>query len=70
MAIIDMPLLDTRNGEDLIRTFIADLCTANISFVAPKRETSENGKPRHCRKKQRCTFRDYTKANRTTLIKS
>lgn len=31
---IDMPLLDTRNGKDLMGTFIADLVLQILSFVA------------------------------------
>ena len=34
IAIIDMPLLDTRNGKDLIGTFIADIVLQILSFVA------------------------------------
>jgi DNA invertase Pin-like site-specific DNA recombinase len=34
IAVIDMPLLDTRNGKDLIGTFIADLVLQILSFVA------------------------------------
>ena len=34
IAVIDMPLLDTRNGNDLMRTFIADLVLQILSFVA------------------------------------
>lgn len=34
IAIIDMPLLDTRNGKDLMGTFIADLVLQILSFVA------------------------------------
>lgn len=32
--MIDMPLLDTRNGKDLMGTFIADLVLQILSFVA------------------------------------
>ena len=32
--VIDMPLLDTRNGKDLMGTFIADLVLQILSFVA------------------------------------
>ncbi|MCL2706444.1 MAG: recombinase family protein [Spirochaetaceae bacterium] len=40
IAIIDMPLLDTRNGKDLMGTFIADLVLQILSFVAhSERET-------------------------------
>ena len=34
IAVIDMPLLDTRNGTDLMGTFIADLVLQILSFVA------------------------------------
>ena len=34
ICVIDMPLLDTRNGKDLKGTFIADLVLQILSFVA------------------------------------
>jgi DNA invertase Pin-like site-specific DNA recombinase len=34
IAVIDMPILDTRNGKDLMRTFLADTVLALLSFVA------------------------------------
>ena len=34
ICVIDMPLLDTRTGKDLIGTFIADLVLQILSFVA------------------------------------
>jgi DNA invertase Pin-like site-specific DNA recombinase len=34
VAVLDMPLLDTRNGKDLMGTFIADLALQILSFVA------------------------------------
>ena len=34
IAVIDMPLLDTRSGKDLLGTFIADLVLQILSFVA------------------------------------
>lgn len=36
ICVIDMPLLDTRNGKDLIGTFIADLVLQILCFVAQK----------------------------------
>lgn len=40
IAVIDMSLLDTRNGKDLMGTFIADLVLQILSFVAQsERET-------------------------------
>ena len=34
ICVIDMPLLDTRSGKDLMGTFIADLVLQILSFVA------------------------------------
>lgn len=34
LCVLDMPLLDTRNGKDLMGTFIADLVLQILSFVA------------------------------------
>lgn len=40
ICVIDMPLLNTRNGKDLMGTFIADLVLQILSFVAQnERET-------------------------------
>ena len=36
IVVIDMPLLDTRQGKDLMGTFIADLTLQILSFVAQK----------------------------------
>ena len=36
VCVFDMPLLDTRNGKDLMGTFIADLTLQILSFVAQK----------------------------------
>lgn len=34
ICVLDMPLLDTRNGKDLMGNFIADLVLQILSFVA------------------------------------
>lgn len=34
VAVIDMPILDTRKGKDLMGTFIADIVLQILSFVA------------------------------------
>ncbi len=34
ICVLDMPLLDTRNGKDLMGTFIVDLVLQILSFVA------------------------------------
>ena len=44
ICVIDMPLLDTRNGKDLMGTFIADLVLQILSFVAQnERENIRKG---------------------------
>ncbi len=40
ICVIDMPLLDTRNGKDLMDTFIADLVLQILSFVAQSERES------------------------------
>ena len=40
IAVIDMPLLDTRNGKDLLGTLIADLVLNLLSFVAQSERES------------------------------
>ena len=40
IVVIDMPLLDTRNGKDLMGTFIADLVLQILSFVAQSERES------------------------------
>ena len=40
VAVIDMPLLDTRNGKDLMGTFIADIVLQILSFVAQNERES------------------------------
>lgn len=45
ICVIDMPLLDTRNGKDLMGTFIADLVLQILSFVAE----SERGNIKNAR---------------------
>lgn len=40
ICVIDMPLLDTRNGKDLMGTFIADLVLQILSFAAQNERES------------------------------
>lgn len=43
IAVIDMPLLDTRRNKDLMGTFIADIVLQILSFVAQsERENIKN----------------------------
>ena len=52
ICVIDMPLLDTRNGKDLMGTFIADLVLQILSFVAQSER--ENIKKRQAEGNCRC----------------
>lgn len=52
ICVIDMPLLDTRNGKDLLGTFIADLVLQILSFVAQTER--ENIKKRQAQGIARC----------------
>ncbi len=40
ICVLDMPLLDTRNGKDLMGTFIADLVLQILSFAAQSERES------------------------------
>lgn len=40
IAVIDMPLLDTRRGKDLMGTFLSDIVLQVLSFVAENERTS------------------------------
>lgn len=40
ICVLDMPLLDTRSGKDLMGTFIADLVLQILSFVAQNERES------------------------------
>lgn len=55
ICVIDMPLLDTRNGKDLMGTFIADLVLQILSFVAQseRENIKKAASSRHCRRKSK-----------------
>ena len=40
IVVIDMPLLDTRRGKDLIGTFLSDIVLQVLSFVAENERTN------------------------------
>lgn len=40
ICVIDMPLLDTRRGKDLMGTFVSDLVLQVLSFVAENERTN------------------------------
>lgn len=40
IAVLDMPLLDTRRGKDLMGTFISDIVLQVLSFVAENERTN------------------------------
>lgn len=54
ICVIDMPLLDTRNGKDLMGMFIADLVLQILSFVAEsERMNIKNARKRESRRQKR-----------------
>jgi len=55
IAVINMPLLDMRNGKDLMGTFLADIVLQNISFVASAKPP-ENGKRKGYRQRSGAAF--------------
>jgi DNA invertase Pin-like site-specific DNA recombinase len=40
IVVIDMPLLDTRRGKDLVGTFLSDIVLQILSFVAENERTN------------------------------
>lgn len=58
VSVIDMPLLDTRRGKDLMGTFLVDIVLQVLSFVAQNER--EN-----IRKRRNSRFRAYGRTNRT-----
>lgn len=53
ISVIDMPLLDTRRGKDLMGTFLADIVLQVLSFVAQnERENIRKRKPRALRRQR------------------
>lgn len=53
ICVLDMPLLDTRNGKDLMGTFIADLVLQILSFVAQsERENIKRGRRKGLRRRR------------------
>ena len=40
ICVIDMPLLDTRRGKDLVGTFLSDIVLQVLSFVAEHERTN------------------------------
>ena len=51
ICVIDMPLLDTRNGKDLMGTFIADIVLQILSFVAQSERENIKRRQAHCSRK-------------------
>ena len=47
ICVIDMPLLDTRSGKDLMGTFIADLVLQILSFVAQSERENIRKRQKH-----------------------
>ena len=43
IVVVDMPLLDTRRGKDLVGTFLSDIVLQVLSFVAENERTNITG---------------------------
>ena len=58
IVVLDMPLLDTRRGKDLMGTFLSDIVLQVLSFVAENERINirqaASGRYRGC-KSERCT---------------
>lgn len=46
IVVMDMPLLDTRRGKDLLGTFIADLVLQLLSFISEQERTTTRQRQR------------------------
>ena len=44
IIVLDMPLLDTRRGKDLMGTFLSDIVLQVLSFVAENERSNIRGK--------------------------
>ena len=66
IVVLDMPLLDTRRGKDLMGTFLSDIVLQVLSFVAENERT--NIKQRQgrgdCRCQCSCTVRKQATENK------
>ena len=60
IVVLDMPLLDTRRGKDLMGTFLSDIVLRVLSFVAENERTNirQRRAEAYCSgKSQRCAVR-------------
>ena len=66
IVVLDMPLLDTRRGKDLMGTFLSDIyCAASVVFCGRKRAYQYPTAPsrRNCRSQsKRCPLRQTPSA--------
>ena len=49
IVVLDMPLLDTRRGKDLMGTFLSDIVLQVLSFVAENERTNTKQRRGNCR---------------------
>ena len=55
IVVLDMPLLDTRRGKDLMGTFLSDIVLQVLSFVAENERKTEAGRRNRSSKRTRST---------------
>lgn len=71
IVVLDMPLLDTRRGKDLMGTFLSDIVLQVLSFVAEtSAPISDSGKQRVSRQQRRgvCALGDHHAPCRITFM--
>ena len=57
IVVLDMPLLNTRRGKDLMGTFLSDIVLQVLSFVAETSEpASRSGRPRGLQRREKMAF--------------
>ena len=52
IVVLDMPLLDTRRGKDLMGTFLSDIVLQVLSFVAENERTSDSVRQKGLRRQK------------------
>lgn len=69
IVVLDMPLLDTRRGKDLMGTFLSDIVLQVLSFVAEMSvPTSDSAKPRESPPQKQRGFGLVDRPNRCPKI--
>ena len=71
IVVLDMPLLDTRRGKDLMGTFLSDIVLQVLSFVAENERTNIRQRKQRVSRQQRrgvCALGDHHAPCRITFM--